>query len=194
MSPKRGQLLDRTVQNRDARVFVVATEGAVDEPSYFTQLQRNGTIPANRIKLHLIPTPHNGRSDPEGVFDRLVTFTEDTRLLKEDECWLVLDVDRWPKLPVIAQFAKERSYGLAISNPCFEIWLLCHFPDASLDGSCQELKPRKGKLIAEIPIDERWPADSVAAARERARDLDTWNSWMPDEPGTNVYKLIDAMR
>jgi hypothetical protein len=42
-----------------------------------------------------------------------------------------IDVDRWKqsKLSKIAQECSQKGYRLAVSNPSFEIWLLCHIKD-----------------------------------------------------------------
>ena len=53
----------------------------------------------------------------------------------------MLDVDRWgdAKLSEIGRLCHQKGYALAVSNPCFELWLLLHlrsldeYPPETLD-------------------------------------------------------------
>ena len=69
------------------------------------------------------------------MIKRLDEYIEkkDFALEKDDELWVMIDVDRWNKstLQEIAKEARQKGYRLAISNPCFELWLLLHFRDFS---------------------------------------------------------------
>lgn len=50
-----------------------------------------------------------------------------------DEAWLVVDQDQWTEQQLEQLFAwskEQENYHLALSNPCFELWLLLHFEDA----------------------------------------------------------------
>ena len=51
---------------------------------------------------------------------------------EEDECWCVFDVE-WPKnhphLFEAKRLAYAKGVSLAISNPCFELWLILHHED-----------------------------------------------------------------
>ena len=50
---------------------------------------------------------------------------------KNDIYCMVIDTDRWGKnLKLAVDDARQRGYLVALSNPCFEIWLLMHFQDA----------------------------------------------------------------
>ena len=56
-------------------------------------------------------------------------------LESDDELWLVIDRDRWTDA-MLSHVAKECAQDdylhVALSNPCFELWLLLHLVDASL--------------------------------------------------------------
>ena len=53
----------------------------------------------------------------------------------DDSLWLMFDIDRWGEKNIseICRQARQKQYQLAISNPCFEVWLYLHFnhPDSS---------------------------------------------------------------
>ena len=56
-------------------------------------------------------------------------------LESDDELWLVIDRDCWTDA-LLSHVAKECAQDdylhVALSNPCFELWLLLHLVDASL--------------------------------------------------------------
>ena len=53
-----------------------------------------------------------------------------------DELCLVIDRDKqsWTEATIseVAQFCHAKQYILALSNPCFELWLLIHHYDVML--------------------------------------------------------------
>lgn len=46
----RRKLIDRTVQNRDAPLYLVIVEGAETEPRYFYALEENNLVPRHHVK------------------------------------------------------------------------------------------------------------------------------------------------
>jgi len=197
---QRTGLIDRSVQHRDARIFVIATEGAVTEPAYFRGLQEREVIDRARVHIEVIATPREeGSSAPKHVLGRLASFASRYRLLEGlDELWLVLDVDRWPaqQLSEVAQEATQRHYDLAVSNPCFELWLLLHVADAPAgvhsSAACEvELHRVLGtynKARPDLATFARRSAVEAAITRARALDPDDASRW-PHETGSHVYRL-----
>ncbi len=66
--------------------------------------------------------------------DCAVKAVSKERLKSEDQVWLVMDVDRWTHshlkdIAELCQQQKNTFWKTAISNPCFEIWLLLHYID-----------------------------------------------------------------
>ena len=57
---------------------------------------------------------------------------------------MVLDIDRWPiqELIQLTEICKTKQWGIALSNPCFEVWLYLHVKDMAeaTTTTCQELK------------------------------------------------------
>src|SRR5690606_41139889 len=50
--------------------------------------------------------------------------------LSFDEVWCVFDVDEHPRVNDACQMARDNNIQVAVSNPCFELWLLFHFRDS----------------------------------------------------------------
>lgn len=119
--------------------------------------------------------------------------------LAYDSVWCVTDVDDHPKLPEAKVLAGKLDIGLAISNPCFELWALLHLDDCrshlTTDAAGNKLKtwmPSYGKLLDHTQIEGKY-----TVARARAIDLSERHhqNGLPADsnPSTDVYKLVDEL-
>lgn len=201
----RSGLLDRAIQQRDARLFVIAVEGEPTgaEHAYFTELELRRLVDRKRVKLILLPAdPARHDSAPGQVLARLDAHCQRHKMREQyDELWLVLDVDAWHSatLASVAQDALQRRYRLAVSNPCFELWLLLHETDELQFLATHEPRQRSGAMkrrLGELRVKGPQPAtlERIWAARARAQRLDDRPAerW-PSGTGSHVYKLVDAL-
>lgn len=46
-----------------------------------------------------------------------------------DEYWCVFDVDQHPNVGAVIEKALANGIGVALSNPCIELWFILHFQD-----------------------------------------------------------------
>ncbi|WP_437766193.1 RloB family protein [Sorangium sp. So ce764] len=198
----RTGLIDRTVQRRDARLFIVATEGAVTEPQYFRGLQERGIVDRLRVKIEVLPTPADeGTSAPRHVLDRLSEVSSRYNLIKDDERWLVIDADRvWERhLPQVAREALQKGFFVAVSRPCFELWLLLHVSDdvgsvRTCDDCSRALRAHLGGY-SKSNLDMDWfPRSAILDAIDRARALDPGGGdrW-PQATGSGVFRLASRL-
>jgi hypothetical protein len=198
-------LLDRRVQHRDARLFVIAVEGerTGSEYVYFTALEQLDLIDRRRIKLEILVADAAAHdSAPTQVLHRLEQFTATYHLRGLDQCWLILDRDRWPEraLSEVCQATHQAQINVALSNPCFELWLILHDSDdlaflATVDDPRRPraCKRRLGELRSQGVCGEP-TRQSVWRARDTAQvlDADPATRW-PQQTGSRVYRLIDAL-
>ena len=126
---------------------------------------------------------------------------------------MVIDVDRWKEseLGDVAQQCEQKKYFLAVSNPCFELWLLLHLKSLAdyTDDEIQALfENKKSGYRTAIEIElknllgtynkKKITAEKfiphVEQAIMRAKDLDTSPShrWT-NEIGTRVYLLVESI-
>jgi hypothetical protein len=116
----------RARATRDYRkIFYIFTEGRETEPRYFTMI---GNFFSNNI--HVSIKYRKNKPQPRQVLKHVGKFISDERPKKDDEIWIVVDVDNRNETefqPLHQWMTKRKNYGLAISNPCFEYWLLLHF-------------------------------------------------------------------
>jgi len=186
--------LDRRIAFRDAMLIIIATEGQKTEKQYF-DIFRN-----QKIQVKIIET-RNGRSSPVDVLKRLDVYQKEYDIAKEDQLWLMTDTDRWGNkiLSSIVQEAKQKGYKLAISNPCFECWLLLHFEDITENNiTCGKIKKRLQKIMGSYDSSnlrtDQFTMSRIenAACRAEKMDKDRREPW-PHKVGTHVYKVVKSI-
>jgi hypothetical protein len=124
---------------------------------------------------------------------------------------MVIDFDRWGvgKLGEIAQACRQKGYLLAVSNPCFELWLLlhvCRLGDYTAEALARlrqnervgrdrraiemELVRLLGSYKKENPDCGRFlPLVEVAIEQAQVLDREPEHRW-PNRLGTRVYLLV----
>ncbi len=129
------------------------------------------------------------------------THLRENPIQKTDEAWIVVDKDQWSEEQLnelhkwAATASKNKKYGLALSNPKFELWLLLHFEDAkgvATPESCsQKLKAYIPNYNKSLPPNKITPAGIEAAVkRAKQKDSPPCKDW-PRSTGTTVYRLVE---
>ncbi len=120
-----------------------------------------------------------------------------------DQVWCLFDVE-WPRnhpdLPEARAKAEASDVRLAISNPCFELWLALHFEDhtAWLDNDAAGKLRRKhdkssGKGLDGSPYMPR-RADAARRARAlTAKHAGDGREFPKDNPSSGMYLLLEAI-
>jgi hypothetical protein len=116
-----------------------------------------------------------------------------------DEVWCVYDVDGHPRMPDARQQARDNAIEVAVSNPCFELWLLLHFQDQSAPVRCAKVAQLCRRLmpgyVKSPPCESLMTQQDSAIAR--AVQLDKWQESrgkIGGNPSTGVYRLVQAIR
>ena len=216
MRSRNSLMRERREAFRDARLIVIASEGKDTERIYFKALAKEYTNP--RVHVHVLERSENeqNNSSPEHVLKQLNDYKSQYELEADDELWLVVDKDRWTEAMlsrVATECAQDEFLHMALSNPCFELWLLLHMEDAvSLPPEEQKqwmenrrksknadpyLKVRlRQKMGAyhESSYDALTLIAHIENAIERARALDKnpTDRW-PQTLGTRVYLLAESV-
>ena len=201
---------------RDARLIVIASEGKDTERIYFKALAKEYTNP--RVHVHILErgVDERNNSSPEHVLKQLNDYKSQYELEADDELWLVVDKDRWTEAMlsrVATECSQEVAMHMALSNPCFELWLLLHLEDAASltpeeyvrwmenrrrsRNSDPYLKTRLRQIIGsyhESSYDALTLISHVEEAIDRARALDkNPNDRWPQTLGTRVYLLAESV-
>ncbi len=200
----------------DSRLIVIAAEGERTEKIYFEALRAFARNSRVHIKILERDDEHKHNSAPEYVLEQLTEYKNENALEPDDELWLVIDRDDWKQaaLRVVAQkCTQDEAMHLALSNPCFELWLMLHLTDvASLseeekkrilenkhDGSNDPYLKREMRRLMKGSYNEaKYNAfilvPHVHEAISRAEQLDEHKKarW-PQELGTRVYLLAQSI-
>lgn len=190
-------LQTRRSKTRDYSLFVIACEGTKTEPSYFAPFDE-----IDRIKVRLLE--HSAtESAPSHILERAKLYIAEEGLDAKygDSLWCVTDVDKWPidMINELASFCMNTpNCHIAVSNPCFEIWLLYHkLSDLSpIDcGKSHDVKVELSRLspggffsLDYIKLME------TAIINAKAKDSNPGEQhFLPEIRETKVYALAEAL-
>lgn len=195
MKVRRSRLLHRGGVPLDASLYFVASEDRYVQENYFEALERNGVSDARRVKVQVLPTEDN-RSSPEAVLRRLKALQVDAQPF--DQFWVSIDVDRWEKDEIarVIKEADEVGFRVAVSNPCFEVWLVLHLEAEPPTGACAEVTAQLKRLVpgytkAHLP-EQPWTLAAVRLACARARASHD-QGWWPRTSGSSLYALVEQI-
>lgn len=184
------------------RRLLIVCEGEVTEPEYFSQFQRWCRNPRVEVRVE----------GPRGVPLSLVTAAialkdqanEAARRERDenpryDEVWCVFDVDEHPKIPEARQLAQSNGLLLAMSHPCFELWLLLHLRDNpgpqdrhTLQSMLKALVP--GPKAKHLDFDQLIGGYDEAYRRAERLRRDASDAGEPTRnPSTEVFLLTDSI-
>jgi RloB-like protein len=110
-----------------------------------------------------------------------------------DEIWCVVDVDEFPIAEAV-RHGERRNVSLAISNPCFEVWLLLHLSDASREFS--DAKDVLRELRKFLPGYDKTRlvfgdfAAGVEDAVKRAQWLESTGKQDIPNPSSGMWRLV----
>ena len=120
-----------------------------------------------------------------------------------DEVWCLFDVEapkKHPNLREARRIAQAGGVRLAISNPCFELWLALHFESqtAWLTSDAAERLRRKHDKSSGKEVDgsKYMPRGDVAAERARAlsaKHARDGTEYPDDNPSCGMYLLFEAI-
>lgn len=196
-------------QYRDASLIIIATEGKETEKKYFDDMASPAYFHNARVHVKVLSNIDN-QSSPEKVMAQLDSFRRRYKLNKADQLWLVVDFDRWgeEKLARVTRECRQKNYRVAVSNPCFELWLLLHLRalDEYSAEEIQDIRQNRHVTRHDTYLDRELsrllngydkanlktrlllPHLSLAIERARAIDHDAEARW-PNDLGTRVYLL-----
>lgn len=164
---RRGLERGRKKQNREKRKrHLIVSNGKVTETEYFnTAIEDMGVRGSVRYKFI--------DGDPLSIVRQLsreLAADKKAERLKEIEpyssIWVVVDTDEFRNLGETERMVKGAGYRLAVSNPCFEVWLIDH------DSPCPET------------------CNTSTRCEERARSLGVLKSTKPERSSAKNFKSI----
>jgi hypothetical protein len=187
-------------RKRKPRLLIVC-EGRNTEPPYFKQFanfHRNLLVEVEVAGGQGVPFTVV-RAAKEMIKRAAAAARRDSDVnWKYEWVWCVFDIDEHPNISDARIMAKKNGIGLAISNPCFELWLLLHFQHFA-STLCRHrvqalLKSHVQGYDKHINFEDY--SSGYQAAVERAKALQALAESMSDlgrNPSTGVYELTEAI-
>lgn len=115
------------------KFYILAYEGDVTEKKYFEDLRQSSMFnDSGSIETIPLKKECNGGNSPLDVKKLLSKAKAEYNFRATDEFWLIIDRDDWEKIHHVDFNAlyddceKEKNFFIALSNPCFEFWLILH--------------------------------------------------------------------
>ena len=186
--------------------ILVLCEGACTEPEYLHAIRRHLRVPEVNLRIFSPPDVPN---TPKEMVARAKEIQKREKADPYDEVWCVFDVEAKatqtsrPGLPEALDAARSAKVQCAVSNPCFEIWLLWHEVEwtAAITSENAQKECRNRGITCGKHIEK--PAHLTVtgrdAARQRANDAtqrhERDGKTVPEEmnPSSGIYRLIDAI-
>jgi hypothetical protein len=198
--PRRKRSLDRdSGVIRDASLVVIASEDTHAVKQYFRRFR------TRRLEFRVLETL-DCRSSPRDVMLRIDKYLAEEVAVDGDQFWICIDSDHWTEanhinnLVKVLRECRQKKYRVAVSNPCFELWLLLHFDDFSADQTsccCETVEKKLRSVVGSYRKDQvaalPLSAASVHLAIERASRMDRDQQVLPASPTTQVYQLLQLL-
>lgn len=200
------------------KLYILSYEGTVSEKKYFEDFRHSKLFNnSGLIELISLKRPKGSGSDPFSAKKLLQDAKKEFGFKKTDEFWLIIDRDDWETMhklsfdDLVADCKKEDNFYLAMSNPCFEIWLVLHLKDITEYTEAEQqsifknvkvsnsknhidvvLSSLQGRGYNKKPNPKTYiPLTSIAI--ERAKALDYLGEDYPKSLGSHLYKLIEKL-
>ncbi|HCM0971117.1 RloB family protein [Vibrio parahaemolyticus] len=122
----------------DPKIFYVAYEGAEEEKEYFSlfasRIQKRF---AQNVKFVAVDKSSTDAEPVHVLADLEARINDDGIKNNSDdiELYIVIDTDHHFKgthtreTVNVLQQCRQKGIKVALTNPCFEVWLMCHFED-----------------------------------------------------------------
>lgn len=183
---------------RDDRLFIVACDDTYAPKQYFDSFQ------LARIHVHVVPTT-DGSSVAKHVLERLKGVESEP----DDERWMILDTDHCIAGSHVEGFlsalqsARQQGIFVALSRPCFEVWLALHYLDDYEELTKMQNAQEVGEMLKRMlgqynkrKIDTSGLSfERVARAWKNGRELDSTvgGGDIPEGVTSRVYKVWEAI-
>jgi len=185
-------------------VIFIDCEGKT-EKVYFDWVAQQAR--ATGVKVEVVGQRGDPRAVVEAALGRRRALEQQARIEKDSyswdfETWAVFDVDEHTRIHEAIALARANQIGLAISNPCFELWALLHLTDQTAWIHRRDAQRRLHEEMPQYHHDRSPILDTSLLlgkehdARRRAAALDRRHEGLGTSggnPSSSVASLYDAL-
>ncbi|QHS59778.1 RloB family protein [Chitinophaga agri] len=190
--PRKNREYKKGAPHRDCRKFIIVAEGEREDEyfRYFNNLNR-------RVKVEIVERD-GGKSAAKYLQERIATYHTKFGIEPEDLVWFVLDVDKWPRRDINElhqHCTTDANWDIAISNPCFEVWLHYHLLKAIPVNvkTPGQLKTNLNKLLPGGYNKETFAKQIKVAATNAGKADEHKDHYFPEKNNTKVYVLANQL-
>ncbi|GHT36449.1 hypothetical protein FACS189427_08060 [Planctomycetales bacterium] len=196
-------------------LFVIAVEGDVTEVNYFNFIQQK--LDEAVVSIEIVPP--KTKSAPIHVLQKL----KDKKIQNIGKVgtffyWMVIDRDKTKQqqITTVVNDCKTEGFGLCVSNPAFEYWLLLHFEDGNgvvfaetshrtigrkeCSKRLRQLKylpgfdnQKNGKKLKNTHCISLWDKRDDAVKRANQQDTPPCPDYPRNKCGTTIYRLVKEL-
>lgn len=165
---RRGLARGRKKQTRAKRKrHLIVSNGRVTETEYFNFLINEMDVRGSVRYRHIDGDPLKVTKQVSRELESDKKAGKTGEIEEPSSAWIVVDSDEFRNLAKAEREAKAKGVRLAISNPCFEVWLIDHV------SPCPETSA------------------STPQCEKRARDLGVLKSTDPKRSSASKYKSVN---
>lgn len=205
-SPRARRSRPRPTRERHRRILVVCG-GKVTEPAYLAHL--NSRLRTSGVRVEIA---RSGKDSESLVREAIQSRARETKQAQAaddpgnvyDEVWVMFDVDDFDTgIPRALTLAEANGIRCALSNPCFEIWLVWHITDANAfvttrgaqqrAQECGATQRGSAKSIELGPLTGNYSQARARAIRAAREHEDLRRVFPDDNPRSDVYQLVDSI-
>lgn len=179
-------------------MFLLSLEDEQSSRLYFTEIAR-----LRRERISIVFAKHRG-SDPQNVVEAARVADQ---TIAADEVWCLFDTEgpqhptRRPQAQDAVSRARNLKFYCALSNPCFEYWLLLHFANsATMYNDCSAVLHDLRQHIPEYDKGDRCfdqleggIPDAIQRARRNFTTRCVDVGVLDCNPSTQVYELMERL-
>jgi len=199
VSPKPKNRFKRKAPFRESHLIFIACEGTITEPTYFRRVSQH--LRCTRYKVVILERDNN-QNRPEQLLAHLLELRNSRKVRKEDKLFLVSDKDNWEEteLNEVAQGCSKNEITLALSNPCFEYWLLLHCEDFDVnhdEWDCQQVTTKLSDLLGGYRKSNPCKPKilkGINTALERGEEMYNPDDSWPLGNGSLVHKVVRLLK
>ncbi|MDN3495015.1 RloB family protein [Planococcus sp. APC 4015] len=205
-APRARRSRPRPTRERHRRILVVCG-GKVTEPTYLGHL--NVQLRTSGVRVEVARSGKDPETLVREAIEHRAREVREARAADDpgnvyDEVWVMFDVDDFAEgVPRALEAAQRNHIRCAVSNPCFEIWLVWHIADANAYATtrhaqqqardCGATQSGKAKSIDLSSISGRFADARTRAVRAEKNHGELGRVFPHDNPRSDVYKLVDSI-
>lgn len=196
MARRKNDPLKRKVGGRGYRSACWVSAEGTTERDYLMMDVLKGAC----VNVRFPENVHPHRRDPAQVLKRFVKAMRTQNFRKNDEAWILVDVDSWDESALRSLLdweGRDPRHHVAISNPKFELFLVMHFERANgcttpqkVDAALKKHMPRYDKRLSRTEFSREQVEAAIGNSKLKRASC---KAAFPGPGMTDVHLLVEKL-